>query len=144
MFKLFLKLPENKNLCGLIILIFWLIVSGILCFVTGEILRSILLFLLGYNVIYPLFTVFVSFALAKYRGISLAFCLGAILAAALSFAFTDLMRYAMPNVIVVTVIAVFFASGIGNIFGDNDKSDKTAKAKKVNNKKGGYKNILDD
>lgn len=109
---------KNKYAAAGVVLFAWLLLWGAVFFV-GAILENILLFILLYNLVYPVATLFGCYAFAKKNGIVVFMPTAMITAAICFFAFTGLIRYAMPNVIVITLVTVFFGTGIGNVMHTN-------------------------
>lgn len=136
------RLPENKHISAGLILAMWTVLCGTMIFVSGNVLENILLFIIAYNMLYPVITAVFCYIFSKEYGISFLLCGGIITLSVISFVFTELIRYAMPNIIVMTIIIVFFASGIGNVMGGDDGPGEKGKGKKKKDKS--YKNILDD
>lgn len=137
-----MKKPEiffqNKYYAAAAVFLLWLVILGGGIFTAGEIFESVALFILLYNLVYPVATAAVCYVFAKKKGLVVFLPAAMTASAAAAFAFTELMRYAEPNPIVMTLIAVFFGSGIGNVMhGDGGKKPKDKNKDK-------YKNILDD
>lgn len=102
----------------------WLLLWGVI-FLVGHFLESLPLFLLFYNLVYPVLTVLGCYYIAKKSGIVWYMLVTMNVVAILLFAATELMRYAQPNCIVFTMITTFFATGIGNVMhGSDDKKEK--------------------
>lgn len=131
----------NRHVCGVLFLVLWFLLWGGIFFV-GNVLESILLFLLLYNIVYPIATIAGCFVFAKKTGVVLYVPIVMILSSIGFYAFTELMRYANPNVIMITVVTVFFATGIGNVFFDGNSKPKKNEKKSEKEKK--YKSIIDD
>lgn len=108
------KFFSNKHAMAVAVFLMWLMVWGIIFFV-GNYLENILLFILFYNMIYPIATVALCYICAKKNGVVyyLPVSMG-VVAGVLYFA-TELVKYALPNALVLTLVCVIFSSGIGNI-----------------------------
>lgn len=118
------KLFENRNVFGIAVLAVWFLLWGIIFFV-GNFLENILLFFVFYNFLLPVITVAECYILAKKRGI--VYFVPAVMFAAsvVFFAATELIRYALPNAVVIVAVCTFFASGIGSVMhGGKDEKKK--------------------
>lgn len=108
------KFFSNKYAMAGAVFAEWLAVWG-LVFLTGDVLESLLLFILFYNVIYPVFTLVVSFVFAKKNGVVWALPVAMSVVAILFYSLTELVKFAIPNAIVLTIICVVFGTGVGNV-----------------------------
>lgn len=133
------KILDNKYGAAGVLLLLWLLIPVGAFFIAGSVFESIPGFIITYNGIFPVATALGCYFYAKKHGILILLPAVMILLSAVGFIFTDLLRYALPNVIVVTIITVFFGFGFGNIMngGNNGSSGKDQKAKK-------YRSIVDD
>ena len=115
--KAFLK---SRNAVAGYVLAGWLALWGLI-FVVGNILESLLLFILLYNLVYPVATVFCCYAFSKKNGIVWFMPVAMVVL----YVATELVKFALPNAIVMTIVTVFFGTGFGNIMhGNNDKKRK--------------------
>ena len=121
-----------------ILLALWLLVFGGGLFLVGDVLKNIGLFFILYNVLYPIANVVACGVFTRKYGLVLWLPIIMITLSVIAFIFTDLMGYALPNVIVTTIITVFFSCGIASAL--HGKRIKEVKPQKTNN----YKNIIDD
>lgn len=113
--KSFKKIFSNKCVFAGLILAEWLALWGII-FIVGNLLENLLLFILFYNVIYPIFTAFVCFVFAKRNGVVYFLPTSMGIVSILFYRLTELVKFALPNAIVTTLVCVIFATGIGNVF----------------------------
>ena len=99
----------------------WLVLWGII-FLAGNLLESVILFLLFYNLIYPVATLVGCYMLPKKKGVVLYMPIAMAVISVVLYVATELVKFAMPNAIVITIVAVFFGTGFGNIMhGSGDK-----------------------
>lgn len=141
--KIIRSIWENKNSAAAATLLLWLLIPVGLVFLTGSALEYVAGFIVCYSVIYPVFTAVSCYLVSRRHGIVIFLPAAMVLLSVAGFAFTELLRYALPNVIVMTVVTVFFGCGLGNVMhggkGDGNKNGKNNKKKE--NK---YRSIVDD
>ncbi len=102
----------------------WLLLWGLIFFV-GNVLESLLLFILLYNLVYPVATTLGCYQFAKKKGIVLYMPITMGVVSVVLYAATELVKFALPNAIVITIVTVFFGTGFGNIMhGSDDKKGK--------------------
>ena len=119
--KAFLK---SRNAVAGYVLAGWLSLWGLI-FVVGNILESLLLFILLYNLVYPVATVFCCYAFSKKNGIVWFMPVAMAVISVVLYVATELVKFALPNAIVMTIVTVFFGTGFGNIMhGNNEKKRK--------------------
>lgn len=114
---------KNKNVAAGIILAGWIIV-WVMIFIVGNTLESLLLFILFYNLVYPAYTAVGCYLLAKKKGIVWYVPITMNIVTILFFVATELVKFALPNAIVVTIVTTFFATGIGKVMYGNDNKKK--------------------
>lgn len=114
--KAFLK---SRNAIAGYVLAGWLALWGLI-FVVGNILESLLLFILLYNLVYPVATLVSCYVFAKKKGVVLYMPIGMAVVSVVLYVATELVKFALPNAIVITIIAVLFGTGFGNIMHGND------------------------
>lgn len=133
------KLFENRHLSAVIFFLLWLGVLGGGIFLAGNVFESIPFFIIMYNMIFPIATAVGCFVFAKRHGIVYYLPVAMTSVSVLGFVFTELLKFAIPNVIAVTVITSFFGFGVGNVFygGNSGGNNKKTKEKK-------YRSIVDD
>lgn len=133
-----IKWHDSCHIKALILFIIWVVIFGGGLYLVGNVLGNIGLFFLVYNMLYPIANIAVCGFFTRKNGFVWWLPFSMVIVASVSFIFTDLMRYALPNVIVTTIITVFFSCGIGSaLHGKRIKEDKKTKKSK-------YKSIIDD
>lgn len=119
--KIFFK---NKYACAGLLLAGWFLMLGLI-FIAGNLLESLLLFILLYNLVFPVATLVGCYAFAKKKGVVLYMPIAMIVTSIVLFAATELVKFALPNAIVITIVATVFGTGFGNIMhGSDDKKEK--------------------
>lgn len=124
----------------------WAAVTNALFFLTDKVYMNITLFALSFMIVYPIMTFWLCFRHSKTFGLKWYVPIVIIAISTAEYFLVSDFKAITPNIIVMTVICVFFASGLGNCFADKEyieAQNQERKIKKLHEDKK-YKNITDD
>lgn len=98
----------------------WLICTNGLILFVDKVYASPFALMTGFGFIYPVGACVLFFRLGKRHGVVWQFAAAVILAAVCEYVFYRTYRIIVPNMLVMTALALLFGCGVGSVFADKD------------------------
>lgn len=131
-----LKEYDRPAVAALVHIGVWAAVTYGLFLYSTELTRSLIPFILGFLIVYPLGTLYMTFRYSKRYGLKWYFVAAIAIIMAAAYYLLG-FNNVEPNFIVMTLLALFFGCGFGNL------NHSAAEPKKKKRENDDYKSILD-